>query len=108
MAKRLPNGHWVPGQSGNPSGRPTNKLRKLLKQYLDQPHDDGRDRAQMLVEEAFRLAIDPTEKGRDKLAAIAWIVDQVDGKLPTKLMGEGEQGGGIIIRFTDAEPPASN
>jgi len=68
---------FVPGQSGNPNGRPRTKgLLNSLKVKITEVGADGRTVEELLVaaliEEAF--------EGRNRMAALAYIFDRLEGR----------------------------
>jgi Family of unknown function (DUF5681) len=71
---------WMPGKSGNPSGRPKNKLiseayRKMLE--CEVPNDpQGRTYAELIADRMVAEAV----KGRNKVNAASEIADRTEGK----------------------------
>lgn len=106
MTGRDAKGHFRKGVSGNPGGRPKDAyVRKALRDALLEAHPgDERSRAQRVVEVAFGIAFDEGAKPSERLAAVAWITEQAEGRLPQAITSD-EDGGGIVIRFADAKPP---
>lgn len=77
--KRLPNGHFVKGQSGNPSGR-GQYIGKFVKFLREQTHD-GRECAEFALH-VMRGDL-PGFRGSDRMAAHEWISTFIFGK-PTQ------------------------
>lgn len=78
--KKPPKGiEWLPGQSGNPAGRPKNSLTTLLERYLEA---DNASEKQRLVEELVKLA--KTNQGRGQIPALKEIFERIDGKVADK------------------------
>jgi hypothetical protein len=68
---------FLPGQSGNPKGRPPTKgLLAALKEAVAEVSPDGRTIEQVLVDELIEQAL----RGRRRLVAIAEIFDRLEGK----------------------------
>jgi hypothetical protein len=68
---------FLPGQSGNPKGRPPTKgLLAALKEAVAEVTPDGRTIEQVLVDELIEQAL----RGRRRLVAIAEIFDRLEGK----------------------------
>jgi hypothetical protein len=68
---------FIPGQSGNPAGRPRTKgLVAALKSAVAEVIPDGRTIEQALVDELVSEAL----RGRRRLPAIAEIFDRLEGK----------------------------
>lgn len=70
---------WVPGQSGNPKGRPKNTLTSLLEKHLN---ENGEVEKQALIEELVKLA--KTSQGRGQIPALKEIFERMDGKVADK------------------------
>jgi hypothetical protein len=71
---RANNGYWLPGMSGNPSGRP--KIKRISDAYAQILDERG---AEQLAETVYRDAIGAS-KAADRLAAVQEITDRVEGK----------------------------
>jgi hypothetical protein len=68
---------FVPGQSGNPSGRPrTRGLVSSLRAKMAEVGPDGRSLEERLVGVLIQEAL----KGRQRLAAVAVIFDRLEGR----------------------------
>jgi hypothetical protein len=68
---------FLPGQSGNPKGRPPTKgLLAALKEAVAEVSPDGRTIEQVLVDELIEQAL----RGRRRLVAIAEIFDRLEGR----------------------------
>jgi hypothetical protein len=68
---------FVPGQSGNPAGRPRTKgLVAALKVAVAEVGKDGRTVEEALADELVRQAL----RGRRRLVAIAEIFDRLEGR----------------------------
>jgi hypothetical protein len=68
---------FVPGQSGNPSGRPrTRGLVSSLRAKMSEVGPDGRSLEDRLVGVLIQEAL----KGRQRLAAVAIILDRLEGR----------------------------
>ncbi|MGA3106257.1 MAG: DUF5681 domain-containing protein [Terriglobales bacterium] len=68
---------FVPGQSGNPSGRPrTRGLVSALRTKMSEVGADGRSLEERLVGVLIQEAL----KGRQRLAAVAVIFDRLEGR----------------------------
>ena len=86
MAQRNEFGQWLPGASGNPSGKPrTKKMTDALKRLLElspeqrakyHPLDGNEEAAKMLLESAFK----GDGKFSQRVHALALIFDRVEGK----------------------------
>ena len=69
---------FKPGVSGNPNGRPLKEhsLTDLLKEALEQPHNDtGKTKKQVVIETLYRIA---TEK--EDVVMLKYLFDRIDGK----------------------------
>ena len=71
-------GHgFMPGQSGNPNGRPpTTGLLNALKKTVSQVVDDGRSVAEHLVDALIKEAFE----GKHRMAALSYIFDRMEGR----------------------------
>ena len=82
--RQLPEGMkahmWKPGVSGNPDGRPK-KLTKVLDRLLDAKDENGKTKAENLVEAAIRRAT------RKSDFALKEVWERAEGKMPTPLSG---------------------
>jgi hypothetical protein len=68
---------FLPGQSGNPSGRPrTTGLLNALKKTVSQVVEDGRSVEQHLVDALIKEAFD----GKNRMAALSYIFDRLEGR----------------------------
>ena len=68
---------FVPGQSGNPSGRPrTRGLVSSLRAKMSEVGPDG----QSLEERLVGVLVQEALKGRQRLAAVAVIFDRLEGR----------------------------
>ena len=74
---RAANGHFLPGASGNPSGRPTTKV-SMLRLLEDRLTDDATPKA------IIEALIDKCIKERD-IPAIREVFDRIDGKVPSEV-----------------------
>ena len=66
------------GQINNPNGRPKKEhsLTDLLKEALEQPHNDtGKTKKQVVIETLYRIA---TEK--EDVVMLKYLFDRIDGK----------------------------
>ena len=91
-------GGFVPGQSGNPKGRPrkNKSLTDVLTKYLRVKEEDGRPRNVVLAERLWQLTncVDPDVA----LSAIKYIYDRSDGKPVESQQVSGP--GGKDLAFT--------
>jgi hypothetical protein len=86
--QRSPGGRWVPGQSGNPSGRPkSRKFKETLKRILEKANGY----------EAVAAALLARAENGD-VAAIKEVFDRVDGKVPA-VVGGAEELGPVLVRW---------
>ena len=81
---RAPNGRFVSGSSGNPSGRP--KLSDIEKQTIR----DISELAPKAVKELKKLISDNNTKPEVKIRAIELIFDRVCGKSSATTRGDNE------------------
>ena len=65
--------NWKPGQSGNPNGRPRERLRPALRALLTD------EDIQAMMTQAIADTVHPDPEVRTR--ARAWVMEQVDGKL---------------------------
>jgi Family of unknown function (DUF5681) len=65
-----------PGVSGNPAGRPRDRLSPLLRQAMGRVEDDGESIAARVAAVLVREAL------AGNYRAMAIILDRVDGRLP--------------------------
>lgn len=91
---------WVPGVSGNPSGRPKNQFsfvsqfRKLfarpaseVKPMAERAIDLGLDPKEITVGEVYALSlVDTSLSGRDSVAKE--LINRIDGRVPHVIQGE--------------------
>ena len=105
MATRDDKGRFVPGESGNPGGRPKRVARSELLAILEEIEQDGASMGQTVLRAALRRVTRIAVDGRDQdaLAATKWIVEQVDGKVPVAIADVDT--GGLTIVFQQ-DPPA--
>lgn len=86
MAQRNAFGQWLPGESGNPAGKPrTKKMTEALRRLLElspeareayQPKDGHEEAAKMLLQSAFK----GDGKFSQRVHALALIYDRIEGK----------------------------
>ncbi len=90
---------WKPGESGNPTGRPSkrNALAPALRTLLGRKQLDGRTNKQALLEALLETALS------GDVQAIKLIFERVDGKVPEPIEISGKDGGSIEIRWVDAD-----
>lgn len=99
VTKRDDAGQWLPGQSGNPKGRPPGRRSQIdvLKQDLEIAVRKGlrADRVAKIVEKMCDLA----ENGDVKAAKLILSMSVSSAVVPTDA---AEQAGGITIRIENA------
>ena len=92
--KRLPNGTYPPGVSGNPKGRKRNEetITSIMRGMLGKPckYDDKVTWAEYLAERGLALAATKPEAWRN-------VLDRLEGKVSENLSLTGE--GGKPIEF---------
>jgi hypothetical protein len=98
-------GKFLPGQSGNPDGRPegtlslTSMLRKALEEIVDNDFGEKKMKAQIMIDLIVSKVI------KDKDVATAWnIVNRIEG-FPKQAVSLGSEEGVKVI-FEDANPNA--
>lgn len=72
---------WLPGESGNPKGRPPNI--KYISDYLReelQKVTDGKTNAELIAEALIGLSKQPNMRGY--VPAIKELLDRIEGKVP--------------------------
>src|SRR5689334_15594009 len=95
-ANRSPAGRFVPGHSGNPSGRPKSAgLAALIK-------DKTQDGAE-LVDIALKILRSRREETRYRLEALAFLADRGWGKPIQAHEVTGEGGGEVVFRLALGE-----
>jgi hypothetical protein len=93
-------GRFLPGQSGNPAGRPADKW---FRQALLLALAEGKDPRRTLRGVAEKL-IDLAVAG--DVSAIKEIIDRVDGKVPLPLRGDDDDRK-VIVEIRKFDKPAS-
>ena len=74
--------NWLPGQSGNPKGRPKSSIIAILREKLEQKGDDGRTKAETVADILYEMA---TSKGvRGQIPALIELLDRIEGKVADK------------------------
>ena len=66
------------GHGGNPNGRPKKEhsLTDLLREALEQPHDDtGKTKKEMVIDKLYEIAV---KKG--DVVMLKYLIDRIDGK----------------------------
>ena len=95
MLARSPNGRFVPGQSGNPGGRPKdeNRVGELARSY---------------TLEAIETLVDLMRHGRDERVrgtAAQALLDRGWGKAKVEVMSNGEGGYLELLRAVNERTP---
>jgi hypothetical protein len=80
---RNPQGRWLPGASGNPGGRPRGAVRRI--RSLCQ------DAAEAVIHEMIGLALDPTQRARDRISAANIILDRGLGKASSEMPDDDDE-----------------
>ena len=92
-------GRWLPGQSGNPQGRPSQRgrLTRALRTRAGEPADGGDEtRAERLAETVWRLAL-----GGERWA-VELIFNRLEGRVP---LGDLPGADVLFVRMPLAPPP---
>lgn len=106
-AAHLERFQWLPGQSGNPGGRPKGRtLMAVLRELLDQGelsgHACGEGKLVIdLVGEAYLWEC--IRRGNATL--LKELLDRLDGPVTTKMEHEGEVT--IRVEYADTDPPVA-
>jgi len=81
------NGRWLPGESGNPNGRPKDEITDILRQKVD-------------LERLAQTLLDLAYAGDIK--AIALVYDRLSGRVADRVEG-GESGVKLLVEYVDAD-----
>ena len=81
---------WKPGESGNPAGRPKNKvyITEILRKLLEQDAGDGKTNAELIAEAMVKLASSPDARGH--VPTVKELLDRLEGKVTQPVATEGE------------------
>jgi len=85
---------FVPGQSGNPRGRPKAKITPFLEAIGQEKNDSGETNFEALARKMWASALEDDDKSIGK-----WIVDRLDGLAIAKVEHSGEDGEPIAIKI---------
>ena len=83
---------WLPGQSGNPGGRPKKPLTERL---IAQLVKDGESETAAVIQSLLASAKNP--ESSQSVRAITEIFDRVEGKVADRL--SGEDGGELVVKI---------
>jgi hypothetical protein len=87
---------FVPGQSGNPGGRPAGEsFASILREALEADHKKAPSWRHALVVKAVAMA------ASGDLDALKWIADRTDGKVKDQLEQSGEVRHVIHVTYVD-------
>ena len=81
---------WMPGQSGNPNGRPKKDvcITSLVKELLEQDAGEGKTYAQLVAEAIVKLSTTPDARGH--VPTVKELLDRLEGKVTQPVATEGE------------------
>jgi hypothetical protein len=112
MAQRDAYGKFLPGESGNPSGKPkTKRVTDALRKLMDlspsarekySPNDGYEEAAKMLLESAFK----GDGKFSQRVHALALIYDRIEGKADISESEADAMKGQRMIVMDMPQPPA--
>lgn len=101
MIERDDAGRFVPGQSGNPNGRPRGVVRPLLREIVSEAHSGGGSKLEAMLRRVVDLAL-TEQRTSEALKAAAWVTEQLDGRVPTIDTEGDDDGKRLVISFVEA------
>ena len=82
---------WLPGQSGNPGGRPRGKsITAKLRKILDSEYTDGKTVADHIVDTIVKEVLDPSGKYGFNTPLLKELLDRTEGKVTLPIGGDKE------------------
>lgn len=86
----------MPGQSGNPAGRPKGERRYLVEQYGEA--------GECLFSVLHRLAHDPKTPVRQRIHVLMFLVERLHGRAQQRVEVSGTDGGPVVFEVITAVP----